>query len=479
MGIPTTMVMRKGFRFVVQNGISGMGLPADVPATHEFPIQMFSPGSDLTPLKENIDKIVYGLTKWQPKLTRTGVYSPPNVMIQGKDYTEVFSNMNLLFLRNQWSDGQPILPATEDRVNWILTGTELSPNKVIGKIMPRGGIATVKQVATALAMVGGRPEYLPVLIAAIQAMVQPKFLLQQVNASTCPMVPALVVNGPVTRQIRLSSGYGCMGPDPNLPAAAAIGRAQRLLQQNLGGAIPGVGTMANYGPQRAINAVLAEDEEGIPEGWGAPLNVERGFPYGSNVVTAVHTSGWTNVALSSGDSDEPAERMKEYLYRLASFMSTPSLNNWGYTSNTGTGVGVARAIFEPYKYRSDDPSFTSGLVLIPRGWARDLVAVGYDKEKVKAFLWEASKIPWSVMRATGCAKRALVEEFPEGEPVPLTRTPKGILIAVCGGEQSGHAFWMQPGNAYLSASEEIMLPKKWNELLKAAEEDLGPIPISR
>jgi hypothetical protein len=470
------MVMRKGFRFVVQNGISGMGLPGEVPAVHEFPVQMFLPGSDLTPLKENIDKIVFALTQWQPKLIRTGVFSPPKITIRGKDYEQVLSNMNLLFLRNLWSDGQPVLPATEERVKWILTGTDLSPHMVIGKMMPRGGIATVEQIAVALAMVGGRPEYLPVLIAGIQAMVHPKFLLQQVNASTCPMVPALVVNGPIAKQIRLSSGYGCMGPDPNRPAASSIGRAQRLLQQDLGGAIPGLGTMANYGPQRAINAVLAEDEEGIPEGWGNPLNVERGFARGSNVVTAVQVSGWTNVALSGGDSDVSVERVKEYLYRVASFMGTPSLNNWGYTSNTGTGEGVARAIFQPYKYRSDDPDFTAGLVLITRGWAADLVAAGYDKEKVKAFLWEASKIPWSVMQKAGCTKRALVEEFPEGQPVPLTRTPKGIMLAVCGGEQSGHAFWMQPGNAYLATSQEIKLPKNWDVLLKAAEEDLGPLP---
>ena len=453
-----------------------MGLPAEAPAVHEFPVEMFLPSSDLTPLKENIDKIVYALTQWQPKLTRTGVLSPPKITIHGQDYAQALSRMNLLFLRNQWSDGQPVVPAKEESVKWILTGTDLDSDSVIGKMMPRGGIATVKQLAVALAMVGGRPEYLPVLIAGMQAMVQPKFLLQQVNASTCPMVPALVVNGPIAKQIRLSSGYGCIGPDPNRPAAAAIGRAQRLLQQDLGGAIPGIGAMANYGPQRAINAVLAEDEDGIPEGWGEPLSVERGFSRGSNVVTAVQVSGWTNVALSGGDSDVAAERVKEYLYRLASFMSTPSLNNWGYTSNTGTGVGVARAIFQPYKYRSEDPDFTAGLVLITRGWAADLVAAGYNKDKVKAFLWEASKVPWSVMQKAGCIKRALVEEFPEGEPVPLTRSPKGIMIAVGGGEQSGHAFWMQPGNAYLATSQKIRVPRNWDALLKAAEEDLGPLP---
>jgi hypothetical protein len=83
------------------------------------------------------------------------------------------------------------------------------------------------------------------------------------------------------------------------------------------------------------------------------------------------------------------------------------------------------------------------------------------------------------MQKAGCMKRARVEEFPEGEPVPLARSPKGIMIAVGGGEQSGHAFWMQPGNAYLATSQKIRVPRNWDALLKAAEEDLGPLPAIR
>jgi hypothetical protein len=130
------MVMRKGFRIVVQNGISGVGLPGEVPALCDFPIQMFTPGSDLTPLKENIDKIVQGLTQWQPKLTKTGVFSPPKITVEGEDYAQALAKMNLLFLKNQWGDGQPLLPATDERVNWILTGTDLGPDMVSAKLCP-------------------------------------------------------------------------------------------------------------------------------------------------------------------------------------------------------------------------------------------------------------------------------------------------------------------------------------------------------
>ena len=167
---------------------------------------MFLPGSDLTPLRENIDKVVYGLTKWQPKLKRKKMDVPERLTVEGEDYEEAAANMNNLFLRNLWSDGLPLLPPTEKRVKWVLTGTDLPPDTVIGKILPRGGIATVETLAVSLAMTGGRPEYLPVLIAAIEAIIDPGVRHQVFNATTCSGCPAVIVNGPVAKQIRISSG---------------------------------------------------------------------------------------------------------------------------------------------------------------------------------------------------------------------------------------------------------------------------------
>ncbi len=122
---------------------------------------MFNAGSDLTPINENIDKIVAGLTTWTPKVTaKKVVYTPPMITVTGKDYPTAVDNMNLLFLRNMWGGGLPINPPTEAAVNKLLTGTPLSPDTVIsppGGVVARGGIATVQSVAVALAMAGGRP----------------------------------------------------------------------------------------------------------------------------------------------------------------------------------------------------------------------------------------------------------------------------------------------------------------------------------
>ena len=454
------VVTRKGFSQVVANAYAGFGFPPEAPSIYEFPLEMFLPGSDLTPIKENIDKIVYGLTKWDPKTKQKGVIEPGvNIKVAGKNYRDAEDNMNKLFIKNLWADGLPLLPATEERVEWILTGTGLSPSAVVGegKVLPRGGIATVKQLAISLAMAGGRPEYMPVLIAAIEAILKPPLRHQHWQPTTASTYPAFIVDGPVAKQIRLNSGYGCLGPDPQHPAGATIGRAVRLIQMNLGGALPGIGTMAIYGgANRYTNIVFAEDEAGLPQGW-KPLSVERGYAPGKNVVTVHAVEGTINI---DGASTTTPEVASTTLSRLAGFISVPSDRYWSY---------------------GRQPDYPIGIALIGRGTAKGLADLGWTKEKVKSFLWENTKIPWSMVQKMGTpsdveqwikdSKGTLVR----GEPWPVTVDPKNFMIVVAGGEQSGHTYWIQGGNGPIAATDaEIKLPTNWNNLLKQAEADLGP-----
>jgi hypothetical protein len=452
---------RKGFSQVVGNAFAGLGFAPEAPTIYEFPLELFLPGSDLTPIKENIDKIVYGLTKWEPKVKQKGVVEPgANITVQGKDYQEVVQNLNYLFLRNLWSDGLPLMPATEERVKWILTGTDLSPSAIVGegKVLPRGGIATVKQLAISLAMAGGRPEYMPVLTAAIEAMLKPPLRHQHWQPTTASTYPAFVVNGPIAKEIRLNAGYGCMGPDPVHPAGATIGRAVRLIQMNLGGAIPGIGTMAIHGANRYTNIVFAEDEEGLPPGW-KPLSVERGYAPGKNVITVAAVEGTVNVEGASTTTDEVALAS---LFKLAGYMAVPSTRYWSY---------------------GRQPDYPVGIALLGRASAKGLSDLGWSKEKVKAYLWENSKIPWSSVEKMGTSdqlaqwikagKGALVK----GQPWPITIDPKNIMLVIAGGEQSGHTYWIQGGNGPIAGTDtEIKVPANWNDLLKRAEADIGPAP---
>ncbi|MBI2957339.1 MAG: hypothetical protein HYY32_00710 [Chloroflexi bacterium] len=454
-GIPTVSITRKGFEAVVGNAFAGLGFSSDA-AQYVLPMETFLVGSDLAPVAANMGKIIDGLTSWESRAD--GRARPvPRLRIEGGDYRDAFQNMNLEFLRNGWGDGLPLLPPTETAVKWILAGTDLPPDAIVGAVLPRGGIATTESLAVCLAMAGGRPEYMPVLVAAVQAMTQSAWNLQHMSATTCSVYPAVIVSGPIARQIRLNSGYGLLGPSSRHPAGASIGRAIRLVLQDIGGATPGSGTMATFGGMRYTNAVFAEDEEGLPRGW-RPLGAERGFTGGSDVVTVLPAASATNIVLSSADATTREGVANQYLRRIAAFMRTPNKN--AYSGPRGKDM-------------------TAGVVLLGRGFVKELAVTGWRKDDVKAFLWEQSKLPWSVAEATGLTGQMTASGFPEREPVPLTSRPEELMIVVAGGEQSGHAYWMQVGPAWAASSKGVHLPARatWNRLLELAEKELGPMPV--
>lgn len=426
---------------------------------------MFLPASDLTPINENIDIFVEGLTKWEPEVKEKGIYPKANVEVEGKDYEEAVANMNHLFLRNYWSDGLPLLPATEERVNWILTGTDLSPDTRIGNIMPKAGIATVKDIAVALAMAGGRPEHLPVLIAVVECIVVPEFWTRSWNSTTNNPTPVVIVNGPIAKQIRLNSGYGCLGPSPLYPAGGGIGRALRLILQDIGGAIPGLGTMAIHGMgSRYANLVFAEDEDSVPEvGW-APLSVERGFAPGENAVTLhIVLSEITLSSLFKTTTDEDALKTMTGWARI---MRTPRIQ-------------------QPYG-KVYNPEGAPGILLVAPLTAAGFADRGWSKADVREWLWEATTLTPSEVEEYGFEGTTLgggtkypATSHPAGSPLPLCVSPDNIMMVVAGGVQSGHGFWMGTmTHTEVVQSKEIVLPAEaqWDALLEQAEEELGPVP---
>jgi len=418
---------------------------------------MFLEGSDLTPLKEHVVDVTAALTTWRPSINTKGAYPVPLIKVQDQDHAAVVANMNKLFLKNFWGDGLPITPPTEELVKWICTGTSLSPNTLIAKVAPRGGMATVRSLAVNLAMAGGRPEYMPVLIAAVQAITDPKFQLTSVSPSTNSNYIAVVVNGPIAKDIRLNSGYSCVGPHPSYPAGGVIGRALAFVIQNLGGAIPGIGAMELYGGMRFTNAVFAEDEMGLPTGWN-PFSIERGFKKGENVVTVLPVSSATNVTIMSSDYADAQAATQSYLERLAANMRAVNMNVWSYSSNHKTS------------------DFAPGLLLLPRTWAEQLSKMNWDKAKFKNWLRENTKISWADLQRWGLTIPAKISAgASETKPVYMTDKSDQIRVVVAGGAQSAHAYWMQVGKATNLVSRPITLPSNWNNLIDASKMDLGPI----
>src|SRR5262249_59857520 len=134
----------------------------------------------------------------------------------------------------------------------------------------------------------------------------------------------VIVNGPIGELIRLNAGFGCLGPDPLHPAGAAIGRALRLLQQNVGGALPGVGTMANYGGMRYTNVVFAEDEGHLPPGWEPHAAERHGFPRERSSISLAFANGVTNIRRRGAKKETPEEHSLQHIYRLTHFTRPPN-----------------------------------------------------------------------------------------------------------------------------------------------------------
>ncbi len=417
---------------------------------------MFPPGGDLTPIVENIDQIIYGLTQWQPK-TKSKKAEAKTMIIEGENYDAALDKMNAVFLQNNWSDGLPLLAPTVDKVEWILTGTDLDRDTVLGNIMPSGRTATVESLAVSLAMTGGRPEYMPVLIAAVKAFCDPRFRHQMMQATTCSVNVAAVINGSIANQIRLNAGYGCLGPNPRWPAGGRIGRALRLIQQNIGSAVPELGTMSNFGgPAKWNNIFFAEDEEGLPEGWD-PLSVDRGYEKGSNLITVHAVATATNITSIHASTNETAEEALHYFARIM-----------------GSDYGNILLNY----YENSAP----GILIMPRGIAQGIVDAGYNKESIKQFLWDNSKFPWEVVTSDSDVFRRSVDTLlqynKEGDPWPISIKPEQLMIVVAGGKQSGHGYWLRMGCCPTQPiSMEIELPSNWDELIAKSIEDLGPLPV--
>ncbi|MBI2908357.1 MAG: hypothetical protein HYX92_11975 [Chloroflexi bacterium] len=180
------------------------------------------------------------------------------------------------FLYEQgWTDGLPVVVPTPDRVEAMLAGTRRRPEDLIGLIPPAMGKATVEKMAINAVMAGCLPSYLPVVIAALEAMVAPEFVLARVQATTNPVAPLAVVNGPIRQKLDINCGHNALGQGRQ--SNATIGRAIRLILSNIGGAIPGVTDMATLGQPAKYTFCLGENEEALPTTW-PPLHVEKGLP---------------------------------------------------------------------------------------------------------------------------------------------------------------------------------------------------------
>jgi hypothetical protein len=300
-----------------------------------------------------------------------------------------------------WGDGLPAIPPTRERVARMLSVTRRRPDDVAAILVPRLGRATVEAIASNAVMAGALPEHLSVILAAVEAVADPTFNLQAVQTTTHPCSPLIIVNGPIARRIGIHAGGNVLGQGSR--ANAVIGRALRLILQNVGGARPGKEDRATHGHPGKYSFCMAENEAASP--W-SPLSLERGFSAGDSTVTVCGSEGPHNI------NDHASTTPDAIVTTVASVAATVASNNI---------------------YLGGEP-----LVLLGPEHAATAASSGWSKDEFKRQLWERSAVPLSRFSPENVARFATIypegfKDRPPGAAARFARDWRDIMVVVAGG----------------------------------------------
>jgi len=338
--------------------------------------------------------------------------------IQEADF-EVFTDpdaekvSNEFYIKNQ-TDGLPIIPPTRSRVDKFLKYSDLKPEEIIAILPPKRGKATMEKVAINAVMAGCLSNFMPVIQHAIKAVSQEKFNLPGINATTHPISICAIINGPVSTELAINSGTGCLGPG-NI-ANATIGRALRLSMINIAGAVPGIGDHATMGSPAKYSFCFAEAESESP--W-EPLHVERGYKSDVSTVTMMAAEAPQNV------NDHRSTKAEDLLGTIIHTAAVAGCNN----------------------------SHVPGEILIIMGseHAKTVSDDGWTKDDVKKYIHEKTIV---TAELGGRGGRKLDEKWITDGMVKITRSPEDVVLVVAGGP--GRHSMVSPG--FGTSSESVTLP---------------------
>jgi hypothetical protein len=330
------------------------------------------------------------------------------------------------------TDGLPVVPPTSERVARAVAAAGRAGDELIAEVPPAYGRATVERIAINAVMAGCRSEYLPVVIAGVEAMCDDAFDLHGLSGTTDSVAPLFVINGPVRGALEVNCGVGVFGP--GWRANATIGRALRLIWQNVGGARPGVISMSTFSQPGRYSYCVGEWEEQNP--W-EPLHVTLGFGPADSTVAALAAEPLVVVTAARSRSAE------NILLTVARTMET---------------IGHAKAV-----------SLGDTLIVLSPEHARAIAADGWSKARIRRFLWERLHRPLKELLpgrdgGEGAPDSLLAaSRSPETDdtPIPKFRSPENLHILVAGGT-AGRFTAIVPGWSFPHAPSSLVIKKiRW------------------
>ena len=395
-------------------------------------------------LEVTLEGVIDNLLK-APKAAGTGDEpGARDVVVKGG-----FQEINDYFYDHEFSDGLPIVPPTREKVEAFLRHTDRDPGESLGALLPDSRAATIWSIAVNGVMAGCRPEYMPVLVALIEAMADPAYGVEH-SGNTPGGETLIIVNGPVIQQLGFNYTQGVMrdGFRPN----TSIGRFWRLYLRNVAGFLPHRNDKATFG--NTWRVVVAENEDVLKRiGW-EPNSADFGFAPGSSTVTIARYTGGNHISSVSGATPEA---MMPYLYD-----AVIRQYSWQLMFTVGQGMGTLRP-----------------LMLLSPIIAETIAGWGWSRADLKRHLFEHARIPareferilrdWTQKPTWNLAEEARAGRIPKvfhdsddpNRKVPLVWKPEDYMLAVTG-DLTRNSVYVFAHNGVLGypVAKRIHLPKR-------------------
>ena len=458
VGVPSSSLVCDGFLSLAAATSIGQGMP-------NLPLAVV-PGHPNVQNKQALRDNILGITL--PQVINDLLEAPEaasedrepgarDIIVKGS-----FDEINDYFYDNELSDGLPIVPPTLDRIEAFLRFTERDPGEVLSILLPDSRAVTIWSIAVNGVMAGCRPEYMPVLIAVVEAMSDPYYGVE--HAGSTPGGDTLIIlNGPIIKELGFNYTQGVMrdGFRPN----TSVGRFWRLFMRNVVGFLPHRNDKATFG--NTWRVVVAENEDVVAKlGW-EPNSVDMGFETGTNTVTIARYTGGNHISSVSGSTPEA---MMPY---LADAMKRQISWQLGFTIGGVAGTLRPMLMLSPILAET----FAAG------GWTKiDIQRALFEMARIPA--WEAERLQrdwcfkphWNIAQEVKMGRLAKVfgESDDPNRLVPLVWEAEDYMVLVTGdlGRNSAYVFAPQGVVGYPTCKK-IVLPSNWNEIRLNAEEGKG------
>jgi len=419
-----------------------LALPANTYYVGRASKQQLQPIADVF-FDKMIDALTRPLTAEEAKPSQAQqLHEDANIKVTGRDFLDASEKVNDLFLSNHWADGLPVVPPTPELVKAMEAETKRSPKDVIGQVAPKNGTATVEKIAINAVMAGAKPEYFPVILAAMEGFTNKHYDLTHVQASTGSFTPVVLVDGPIAQELGFNSGIGMLGH--GWRANSTVGRALRLALLNIGQTWPQVNDMALTGRLEAYTFyTFAEDTAKSP--W-EPYNVSQGFQAGDSTVT-VSSSG--NPVIFGGGAVAP----------------------W-------TAQGVIDQVVTQIRNRGVVwPHAQKHILVLHPDCAVELANHSYTRRSLQEYLYEQTRVPYEKLASHVSFGQGTEEDFirasiadgrirPDraqifldnlkpGGRVPVVQSPDDFHIVVAGGSPGYDLLFTYPGTNWAHQTVKI------------------------